>query len=322
MSYILEALRKSQKDREIGQVPTLATQSLFMDQGSGGNSWGLVAVGLAVLAVAIALYAALRGGAEVMSPAGTSVTASTQTPGPVQIPAPVAAPAPVTSPVSAASPPPSARTPVGTSTPPMIDSAPGTGSALTATPSPPARVKAGAATPPMPATGQAAFPTSAPEVHAGTAPPAPPAARLPANADAELAKAPVDEPDEAPATINDRPPVAANPTDAIPEDLRQDIQSFKEQIKGGEGGRGGKRARNEKPVPPQERRLPREVEERLPSFLLTVHIYDPEPAKRFVVIDGRKMRQGDSSRSGILVEEILPDGVALSFEGHKFFRPR
>jgi len=68
--------------------------------------------------------------------------------------------------------------------------------------------------------------------------------------------------------------------------------------------------------------LPREVEERLPSFLLTVHIYDPEPAKRFVVIDGRKMRQGDSSRSGILVEEILPDGVALSFEGHKFFRPR
>jgi len=174
----------------------------------------------------------------------------------------------------------------------------------------------------MPATGQAAFPTSAPEVHAATAPPAPPAARLPANAEAELAKAPFDESDEAPATINDRPPVVANPADAIPEDLRQDIQSFKEQIKGGEGGRGGKRARNEKLVPPQERRLPREVEERLPSFLLTVHIYDPEPAKRFVVIDGRKMRQGDSSRSGILVEEILPDGVALSFEGHKFFRPR
>lgn len=292
MSYILEALRKSQKDREIGQVPTLATQSLFMDQGSGGNSWGLVAVGLAVLAVAIALYAALRGGAEVMSPAGTSVTASTQTPESVQILAPVAAPALGTSPVSAASPPPSTRTPVG------------------------------ALTPPMPATGQAAFPTSAPEVHAGTAPPAPPAARLPVLADTELAKTPVDEADEAPATINDRPPVAAIPTDAIPEDLRQDIQSFKEQIKSGEGGRGGKRARNEKPVPPQERRLPREVEERLPSFLLTVHIYDPEPAKRFVVIDGRKMRQGDSSRSGILVEEILPDGVALSFEGHKFFRPR
>ncbi|MGB7550737.1 MAG: hypothetical protein WBM15_04135, partial [Chromatiaceae bacterium] len=65
MSYILEALRKSQQDREIGQVPTLATQPLFMSQESGGNFRGLAAVALAGLAVAIALYAALRAGPEV-----------------------------------------------------------------------------------------------------------------------------------------------------------------------------------------------------------------------------------------------------------------
>ena len=128
--------------------------------------------------------------------------------------------------------------------------------------------------------------------------------------------------DGAPEGMDDSAGVASRPADGIPDDLRQDIQSFKEQIKGGEGGKAAKKANNQKPVPPQERRLPREVEERLPSFLLTVHIYDAEPAKRFVVIDGRKLRQGDSSRGGILVEEILPDGVALSFEGHPFFRPR
>jgi hypothetical protein len=69
MSYILEALRKSQQDREIGQVPTLATQPLFTSQESGRNAWGLAAMALAGLAVAIALYAALRGGPEVAPPA-------------------------------------------------------------------------------------------------------------------------------------------------------------------------------------------------------------------------------------------------------------
>ncbi len=285
MSYILEALRKSQQDREIGQVPTLATQPLFTSPESGGNFRGLAAVALACLAVAIALYAALRGVPEVMPPASTSVPALTQAPGPAPIGAPVAAPPPGTTP------------------------------ALAAIPQPPAA----AAPAPLAAPGLAPVP---PAVSAGSVPTTPPPAPSSVPADDELTKVPFDVSDDAPKTINDRSSVAPGPTDGIPDDLRQDIQSFKEQLKGGEGGKGGRKAKNEKPVPPQERRLPREVEERLPSFLLTVHIYDLEPAKRFVVIDGRKMRQGDSSRSGILVEEILPDGVALSFEGHKFFRPR
>ena len=82
MSYILEALRKSQQDREIGQVPTLATQPLFMSQESGGNFRGLAAVALAGLAVAIALYAALRAGPEVAPPASTPAPPMTQTAGP------------------------------------------------------------------------------------------------------------------------------------------------------------------------------------------------------------------------------------------------
>lgn len=288
MSYILEALRKSQKDREIGQVPTLATQPLFTSQESGGNFRGLAAVALAGLAVAIALYAALRGVPEAIPPASTSVPALTQTTGPAPIGAPAAAPTPGATPALAG-----------------------------IHPSP-----AAAGTAPMAAPGMAPVPSAPPAVSARLAPPTPPPAPSSVPSDEELTKVPFDESDDAPKATNDRSSVAPGPKDGIPDDLRQDIQSFKEQLKGGESGKGGKKAKNEKLVPPQERHLPREVEERLPSFLLTVHIYDVEPAKRFVVIDGRKMRQGDSTRSGILVEEILPDGVALSFEGHKFFRPR
>ncbi|MGB4335905.1 MAG: general secretion pathway protein GspB, partial [Chromatiaceae bacterium] len=161
-----------------------------------------------------------------------------------------------------------------------------------------------------------------PAVPSGPAQPVPPPVRSAAREDEELANRGIEEPDGAPEGMNEGDGMASRPADGIPDDLRQDIQSFKEQLKDGPGGKAAKKANNQKPLPPQERRLPREVEERLPSFLLTVHIYDAEPAKRFVMIDGRKLRQGDASRGGILVEEILPDGVALSFEGHPFFRPR
>jgi general secretion pathway protein B len=291
MSYILEALRKSQQDREIGQVPTLATQPLFTSQESGRNAWGLAAMALAGLAVAIALYAALRGGPEVAPPAPPV----TQTAGPAPVGAPVTAPAPGASPALPATPPPAAA--------PMA-----------AAPTVPST--------PLAAPGTASVPATPPATTPGSAPPASPPVRLPAPEDDELVEAGIDETGGESAANNPGFVPSPHPRDGIPDDLRQDIQSFKDEIKGGQGGKAAKKANNQKPVPPQERRLPREVEERLPSFLLTVHIYDAEPAKRFVVIDGRKLRQGDASRAGILVEEILPDGVALSFEGHQFFRPR
>ncbi len=299
MSYILEALRKSQQDREIGQVPTLATQPLFTSQDGGGNFRGLAAVALAGLAVAIALYAALRTGPEVVPPASTLTSPVTQPTGPAPVGAPVAAPASGASPALAATPAPAAA--------PLAVS-PGMSPTPPATPS---------AAPPA-----ALAPVAPPVVTAGSAPPAPSPARSAAREDDTLVDAGGEASDGAPEGMDDSAGVASRPADGIPDDLRQDIQSFKEQIKGGEGSKAAQKAKNQKPVPPQERRLPREVEERLPSFLLTVHIYDAEPAKRFVVIDGRKLRQGDASRGGILVEEILPDGVALSFEGHPFFRPR
>ncbi len=303
MSYILEALRKSQQDREIGQVPTLATQPLFTSQESGGNFRGLAAVALAGLAVAIALYAALRTGPEVVPPATTLTSPVTQPAGPAPVGAPVAAPASGASPALAA--PPATATPAPAAAPLAVSP----GLSPTAPPTP--------STPPP-----AASSPVAPVVTSGAAPPATPPARSAAREEDTLVDAGGEASDGAPEGMDDSAGVASRPVDGIPDDLRQDIQSFKEQIKGGEGGKAAKKANSQKPVPPQERRLPREVEERLPSFLLTVHIYDAEPAKRFVVIDGRKLRQGDSSRGGILVEEILPDGVALSFEGHPFFRPR
>jgi general secretion pathway protein B len=105
---------------------------------------------------------------------------------------------------------------------------------------------------------------------------------------------------------------------AVPDDLRRDIEAFKEEVRRTQGGEP-KKAKN---VRPQDLRLPKDVEKRLPAFLMTVHIYDPDPAKRFVLINARKLREGDRTRQDIVVEEILPDGVVLSWEDHRFFRHR
>ena len=61
MSYILEALKKSQQERELGVVPSL--QAVSFDDRAASESphrWVYVALLLAGVAVAIALFAVLR----------------------------------------------------------------------------------------------------------------------------------------------------------------------------------------------------------------------------------------------------------------------
>ncbi|MBN2885350.1 MAG: hypothetical protein JXM75_01410 [Chromatiaceae bacterium] len=64
MSYILEALQRSQQAREQGQVPRLERLPLLdagrRDAGARVPLWAWVLMGLSALAVAISLYAALR----------------------------------------------------------------------------------------------------------------------------------------------------------------------------------------------------------------------------------------------------------------------
>ena len=55
---------------------------------------------------------------------------------------------------------------------------------------------------------------------------------------------------------------------------------------------------------------------------MSAHIYDSEPSRRFVLINGFKIREGEASREEIIVEQILPDGAVLSFEGYRFFQRR
>ncbi len=56
----------------------------------------------------------------------------------------------------------------------------------------------------------------------------------------------------------------------------------------------------------------------LPDLRLDLHVYALNPAERFVFINMRKLREGESLPEGVRVDEITQNGVELSFRGRRF----
>jgi general secretion pathway protein B len=60
----------------------------------------------------------------------------------------------------------------------------------------------------------------------------------------------------------------------------------------------------------------------LPQLRLDLHVYAVKPQDRFALINMHKMHEGDSLPDGVRVEAITPDGVVMSHNGSKFLLPR
>jgi general secretion pathway protein B len=56
----------------------------------------------------------------------------------------------------------------------------------------------------------------------------------------------------------------------------------------------------------------------VPDVRLDLHVYDANPANRFVFINMRKLKEGETLPEGVRVEQITPTGVELSFHGKRF----
>lgn len=257
MSFILDALKKSEQERGLGQVPRIDTGLLVDEPPMARPSlWVALALLLAFLAVGLAIYALLRAQGQGPSVAAPVVSAERSLP------------------------------------------------------------QSEASTSDTPATA-----LDAPEQDDGAAAglrygPAPLGAEAPRQ---RAAGSPVE-------TVQSKP--LPPPTSKVPADVLEDIASFKDEVLGGRQEVHDRGAPNRAPsrAPAnqdlRERRLPNAVLERLPVFLMTAHVYDPVPDERFVVINALRYNEGERTREGLVVEQILPDGVLLAFEGHSFFQRR
>jgi general secretion pathway protein B len=75
---------------------------------------------------------------------------------------------------------------------------------------------------------------------------------------------------------------------------------------------------------PLLQQMPAEFQRALPPLALTIHVYAQPESQRILFINNREYHQGDQIEGGIRVEEIVPDGVVLSYQGQRFKlgRPR
>jgi general secretion pathway protein B len=60
----------------------------------------------------------------------------------------------------------------------------------------------------------------------------------------------------------------------------------------------------------------------LPPLRASMHVYDSDPARRFVLIDGRRVQEGDVLGESLFLIEIRRDGSVLEFRGRRFLLPR
>ena len=56
----------------------------------------------------------------------------------------------------------------------------------------------------------------------------------------------------------------------------------------------------------------------LPDLRLDLHVYDADPAKRFVFVNMRKLREGESLPEGVRLDSITQSGARFSFRGTQF----
>ncbi len=64
--------------------------------------------------------------------------------------------------------------------------------------------------------------------------------------------------------------------------------------------------------------LPLTTRQRIPELSLDVHVYASEPSERFILLNMRRYAEGQQTREGLVVEEVISDGVVFSFQGTLF----
>ena len=292
MSLILEALKKSEAERLRGRVPGLLDLQTRAPR-RRGSGWPLALIG------ALALVAAGGGAWLVLRDTAPDAPATREAPTPATPAESAASPAytgepqvtaPTAQPAAAPSPAPASRLPSD----PGFVSIEREGRPQLALPLPAPAPAPAAAEPGAPAP----LPAPAPVDFTSDSPAPPAEAAHPADARAAAPRAP--------------DPVAMLPgagVDATPA----------ANIAGIDAGAGAAAATA---LPPPLSSLGHEARGRLPPLKVSMHVFAEDPAARVVIIDGRRLREGDAIDSTLRLAEIRREGSVLELDGRRYLLPR
>jgi len=321
MSYILEALKKAQAERQLGATPDVHAPTIdaYAARQSGRPAWLPAALGgaAAVAALGLALWWRQDTPAVVAPQAGMPVPA---TAGQADVPA-----GPVQAAQSGAGQPVPAQAPAAAQ--PIAAAAPPAAGQLAA--------RAPAIQPP-PAQASAAQPsaTSAPAAQAPAAPPS--AAPLPAPATAAAVPVPAsavaarqgaDQPPMAgaaargntsPSVTRPEPRTAASGTPARP--VPPAAQPAQQAVAAAPAKPAAAPEPQEEFIP-AARDLPEPIQRILPTVAMSGYMYSKNPADRLVLIDKALRREGDEVAPGLVLERLQPKGAVFTFRGYRYRVP-
>lgn len=265
MSLILEALRKSEAQRRLGQAPDLHAPVATTAPRGRLPRWLVPALAL-MLVGAVAWW---LGRMAVPDPSNGTATEAVVEPTPLPLPAATTDPGP-----------PATRAELPAERPPPAPGAePATEPARPAAPAPPAS-RPEVATRPAPDPRPAPTPQAAPP-----AAPAAPAQRTDVVATEAVAPA-------APAT----PSGTVEPSPPPVEETDAGLMRLAD--------------------------LPAATRASLPPLRISMHVYSEEPARRFAIIDGRRVGEGGLLEGQGVVESVRRDGIVVDFDGRRVLLPR
>ena len=146
---------------------------------------------------------------------------------------------------------------------------------------------------------------------------------------ADVAQAPAASPQAPPAVAIARPPVES----VLPEMTRPRIpasppvqQAAKPAVAAPSATQIPARTTTRKPPAttggefdlPEWRELSLDFRSRLSLPRIDVHVYADDPARRFIMADLKKYREGETLANGALLERIHPGSIQLNYEGTRF----
>jgi general secretion pathway protein B len=67
--------------------------------------------------------------------------------------------------------------------------------------------------------------------------------------------------------------------------------------------------------------MPPEFQLSVPAPDIQVHFYAREPGRRFVLIGGRRFQGGEEIAPGLILDEIVRDGLLVEWRGERFVMP-
>jgi len=279
MSYILEALKKAQAERQIGALPTIHAPTLHGGDDAGTGVKLKKPLWLALTAMALVIVALL---ALVWRQAGTAVS-----PG-----APAAAPA---------------LTSASTLPAPALSTPP-----LPAQPPAPVAVLAAAVPAVAPAPELAPSAGVAPAVVPFVA--VPPASRL-----AAASASPAAAPSAPAAVMSSARPVVGRAAPVQPAGQAASASSVPgDAIAATAPVDGGHVAAPAEPPVQALRDLPEPIQRAIPPITVGGYIYSKNPADRLLLIDKVLRHEGEELAPGFVLEKLLPRAAIFNYKGYRY----